>query len=447
MGSRARGMSCCAPSRSAATASQAGLSAGSCSAWTRSRTCTSPATGSSGLGAGTSASIPQSAGSSRSSRQHAGVRATSSDKESSIGRHDILTIVAKLDAFNDCLHIRPRRGKCFASIYLWHCYCDWMDSLRKRQRPGLAYRRLGPAAPGQVDMDEARLREAKQYALKGGGAGMVIRNGFQVYSWGDEAARFDLKSTTKSIGGTALGLALSGWPAVTDRRGTTASSRLRPAARLEFIDRLARRRRPASSCDPHVRFSQDRWLRTPGLPAGNAMVVLRRWRELDCRRPDERLSRGPERAAVSQGVLAARHRAWRPRMALESLSRKQARWRDAARVRLRHRRQHGCDGPDRLPVSAGGKLGGRTTHSRELRRRTVRRPHPPFASLRGSRRGLRPGRAAALWRAVVDECRRCPRGRSGRRVLVVGPLRQPHCRHPEPGRRCGARGAEWFRRR
>ena len=58
-------------------------------------------------------------------------------------------------------------------------------------------------------MDETQLQEARQYALTGGGAGTVIRNGYQVYSWGDQTARFDLKSTTKSIGGTALGLALA----------------------------------------------------------------------------------------------------------------------------------------------------------------------------------------------------------------------------------------------
>ena len=65
------------------------------------------------------------------------------------------------------------------------------------------------ATPSQVQMDEARLQEAARYALGGGGAGMVVRNGFQVYSWGDPGARFDLKSTTKSIGATALGLALA----------------------------------------------------------------------------------------------------------------------------------------------------------------------------------------------------------------------------------------------
>jgi CubicO group peptidase (beta-lactamase class C family) len=38
---------------------------------------------------------------------------------------------------------------------------------------------------------------------------MISRGGYVVYSWGDQTTRFDLKSTTKSIGGTALGLALA----------------------------------------------------------------------------------------------------------------------------------------------------------------------------------------------------------------------------------------------
>jgi len=58
-------------------------------------------------------------------------------------------------------------------------------------------------------MDETRLQEVADYALTGGGAGMIVRGGYVVHSWGDQTTRFDLKSTTKSIGGTALGLALA----------------------------------------------------------------------------------------------------------------------------------------------------------------------------------------------------------------------------------------------
>jgi CubicO group peptidase (beta-lactamase class C family) len=64
------------------------------------------------------------------------------------------------------------------------------------------------AAPAEQGMDEAKLARARDYALTGGGSGYVIRGGTLVMSWGDPKARYDLKSTTKSIGVTALGLAI-----------------------------------------------------------------------------------------------------------------------------------------------------------------------------------------------------------------------------------------------
>ena len=45
-------------------------------------------------------------------------------------------------------------------------------------------------------------------ALTGGGSGFIVRGGALVMKWGDPATRYDLKSTTKSIGITALGLAI-----------------------------------------------------------------------------------------------------------------------------------------------------------------------------------------------------------------------------------------------
>jgi beta-lactam-binding protein with PASTA domain/CubicO group peptidase (beta-lactamase class C family) len=62
--------------------------------------------------------------------------------------------------------------------------------------------------PAEMGMDAAKLQEARDFALTGGGAGFVTRGGYVVYSWGDTTTLYDLKSTTKSIGGTALGLAL-----------------------------------------------------------------------------------------------------------------------------------------------------------------------------------------------------------------------------------------------
>jgi CubicO group peptidase (beta-lactamase class C family) len=64
------------------------------------------------------------------------------------------------------------------------------------------------ATPEDVALDPAKLQHARDYALTGGGSGFITRHGKLVMSWGDEKARYDLKSSTKSIGVTALGLAL-----------------------------------------------------------------------------------------------------------------------------------------------------------------------------------------------------------------------------------------------
>ena len=64
------------------------------------------------------------------------------------------------------------------------------------------------ATPAQVGMDESVLQKARDYALKGEGSGRVTRHGRLVMEWGDQNQRYDLKSSTKAIGVTALGLAL-----------------------------------------------------------------------------------------------------------------------------------------------------------------------------------------------------------------------------------------------
>src|SRR6187401_202875 len=64
------------------------------------------------------------------------------------------------------------------------------------------------ATPREAGLDEARLIEARDYALTGGGSGCIIRHGRLVLAWGDQAQRYDLKSTAKSFGAAALGLAI-----------------------------------------------------------------------------------------------------------------------------------------------------------------------------------------------------------------------------------------------
>lgn len=70
-------------------------------------------------------------------------------------------------------------------------------------------------AATEVGMNQARLDEAQLYAETGGGvmqpagsAGMIVRRGRLVHYWGEIDQRFDLKSTTKSMGGIALGVAI-----------------------------------------------------------------------------------------------------------------------------------------------------------------------------------------------------------------------------------------------
>jgi len=59
-----------------------------------------------------------------------------------------------------------------------------------------------------MGMDAKLLEQCRDYALTGEGSGCVIHGGKLVIAWGDQRQRYDLKSTTKSIGITALGLAI-----------------------------------------------------------------------------------------------------------------------------------------------------------------------------------------------------------------------------------------------
>ena len=57
-------------------------------------------------------------------------------------------------------------------------------------------------------MDSAVLGKAREFALKYGGAGCVVRSGYMVNSWGDTSERIHIYSATKGIGATLLGIAL-----------------------------------------------------------------------------------------------------------------------------------------------------------------------------------------------------------------------------------------------
>lgn len=62
--------------------------------------------------------------------------------------------------------------------------------------------------PSQAGMDRDFLETARSYAEKSGGSGIIVRFGRIVMQWGDIKKTYDLKSSTKSFGSIALGLAL-----------------------------------------------------------------------------------------------------------------------------------------------------------------------------------------------------------------------------------------------
>lgn len=89
-------------------------------------------------------------------------------------------------------------------------------------------------AAADVGMNDNALAEAETYALTGGGSGMIVRKGRLVRSWGNIDQRYDMKSTTKSMGGIALGLAMdNNSVALTDFAQTKLSTVGNPTANHE----------------------------------------------------------------------------------------------------------------------------------------------------------------------------------------------------------------------
>ena len=65
------------------------------------------------------------------------------------------------------------------------------------------------ATPAEMGMNETKLKQARDFAVsQGEGSGFITRGGKLVLSWGSSSQPYALKSTTKSIGLTALGLAI-----------------------------------------------------------------------------------------------------------------------------------------------------------------------------------------------------------------------------------------------
>lgn len=98
----------------------------------------------------------------------------------------------------------PLFGACLIAVLI--CLLVAIPVLADRPWPGDDWER---AEPEQMGMGRALLEQARDYALTGEGSGCIVRGGRIVLEWGDQARRYDLKSTTKSIGVTALGLAIA----------------------------------------------------------------------------------------------------------------------------------------------------------------------------------------------------------------------------------------------
>lgn len=90
-------------------------------------------------------------------------------------------------------------------LAVWMCLCG----LSLGAEPSWPDPDWPRAEPGALGLDRAQLEKARDYALTGGGSGMIVVRGQLVMHWGDLDKRYDLKSTTKSIGATALGLAMA----------------------------------------------------------------------------------------------------------------------------------------------------------------------------------------------------------------------------------------------
>lgn len=106
------------------------------------------------------------------------------------------------------------QGRLFGLVMLWASLGYQLAVAEDLALPAQKWIR---AEPQEVGLDNLELEKARDYALTGGGSGYVTRDGKLVTLWGDPAKRYDLKSTTKSIGVTALGLAIAdGRIALTD---------------------------------------------------------------------------------------------------------------------------------------------------------------------------------------------------------------------------------------
>ena len=300
--------------------------------------------------------------------------------------------------------------------------------------PGMAWEHVDPAAVG---LDAPGWSEARDYALTGGGSGCIVRGGRLVLRLGRPATtlRPEIDDQVDRRHGPGPGAA--------GRQGRSSTTRPRkhhpdlgvpPESNAE--DRLARsdhdppssrRRRPASRSPA----ATSQLLFEPG----TQLALQRRRPELAGRVPHAGLRPGPGRPDVRAGLHADRHHAATTSPGGRTAT---ARTRSTASSGASSARASAPTSM-RWPGSAylylrGGRWQDGTHPAPRLRRRG---PHVP------ARRG-RPARArraahgdasdhyGLLWWNNADGT--LP-GVPPRRLLVVGPVRQPDRRHPQPGPR------------
>jgi hypothetical protein len=302
--------------------------------------------------------------------------------------------------------------------------------------PGMPGRGWQAAVPDQVGMDSAWLTKARDYALTGGGSGRIVRHGRVVMQWGDQQQMYDLKSSTKAIGVTSVGLALidGKFPSLHE-----------PASKYHPTFGAA----PEGSPDDerleqitlfHLALRQLASISPAGTPADvrawDEVVVQRRRSELVGRVHYADLRSGRAGTDVRPGLFAAWNRPRRPPVASERLPAQRDPGGGPPRVWIGDLRQRRCDGPHRLSVSPQRTLERLADHPFLFRRRcqdsAVWREESPGRQTRRiwqRFRSLRP--------AVVEQCRRYDEGRPARRLLVLGLVRQSDPGHPFTGHRRG----------
>src|SRR5262245_4524022 len=94
------------------------------------------------------------------------------------------------------------------SLYLIFLVCFTEAALAADKLPAVFPDQIWiEKTPAELGLDATKLAAARDYALFNG-SGMILRGGYIVLRWGDQQHRYDLKSSTKSLGATLVGVAL-----------------------------------------------------------------------------------------------------------------------------------------------------------------------------------------------------------------------------------------------